>query len=117
MEPFEAPVRGALDVTVTSSPWLNGTVGMKLTPRPSECLARCPACAPVRDPVTLSAPRSLADPPRNEMVVAGDAVRVSFVGKTSTVRPDGTAARDPPPPPRTAAATAAMAARGGVGAG
>ena len=43
-------------LTVTVSPGVNGSLGMKLPPLPSESDSTAPACTPLLDPVTVIVP-------------------------------------------------------------
>src|SRR5437764_2355542 len=96
--PLLAPSSDAPTRTVTVSPGLNGFVGTKLAPWPSECALSAPAWAPVFEPTTCTVPSALGGTPRKLTWVCGEATGVPAVGYTAT---DGVA------PPELLASTSA----------
>ena len=88
-ELVEQRLRGAAGVaaarvTVTRSPSANGRAGTKLAPSPCEYAAQAPACAPVREPTTLTALSSPDGTPRKLICVCGEASRLPGSGDTVT---------------------------------
>ncbi len=63
--PFVPPSTFKPVDTVTVSPGANGVSDTKLAPWPSESPATTPVCAPVIDPVTVTAPIADGATPRN----------------------------------------------------
>jgi hypothetical protein len=70
--------------TVTVSPARNGVAGTKLTPLPSGCACSVPVCAPLREPVTVTAPACAAVTPRRLISVPRSAVLAPGDGNATT---------------------------------
>ena len=71
--PLVPPNTSSPVVTVTVSPAVNGWLGMKLPPWPSESASITPLCAPLLDPTTVMCPIWPAGIPRNVICVWGSA--------------------------------------------
>ena len=83
-EPFAAPSTGRALCTVTFSPAMNGAVGRKLAPSPSESASTRPTCTPLSEPMTLTGPMAPPGTPRKEIWVSGRLYRLPGLGKTVT---------------------------------
>jgi hypothetical protein len=83
-DPLVPPTTFSLVVTVTVSPGVNGRLGRKLPPRPSESAAILPVCAPDLEPATRTEPICPARIPLKVICVCGSAVVVFGLGNTLT---------------------------------